>query len=130
MARIRSIKPEFWTDEKIAAMDWKIVHDGPVPNRVNVVAPMAGLAEYVYLLFDAHDRLVYVGRSFRPADRFTKHRRKTWWSSVTDAVIVRIGEPPRWTWGSWGTAPPNTSLFEKLAITGLHPIANIVGKVA
>ncbi|MGP9682050.1 GIY-YIG nuclease family protein [Brachybacterium sp. AOP3-A1-3] len=123
--RIRSIRPEFWSSEDIAAMDWQVTYDGPVPKRVNTIAPMTSAAEYVYLLFDSLDELVYVGRSFRPADRFTKHRRKSWWKRVATVAIVRITEAPPHTRPPWMTYGPNTARFEALAIDRLNPPANI-----
>ena len=46
--------------------------------------------EYVYILRDATGAAVYVGRSFRPADRFTKHRRKPWWTVVAHLTVLQI----------------------------------------
>lgn len=122
--RIRTIKPEFWRSDDIAKLDWQIIHDGPIPHRVNTVAPMHAAAEYVYMLFDRLNRLLYVGRSFRPADRFTKHRRKPWWKRVSGAVIIRITDTP--TFGP-GVAGPNTIAFEKAAIRDLAPTENVAG---
>lgn len=123
--RIRSIRPEFWSSEDIAAMDWQPIYDGPVPKRVNAIAPMSTAAEYVYLLFDSTDELIYVGRSFRPADRFTKHHRKPWWARVESVVIIRVTEDPPHTRPPWMTYGPNTARLEALAIDRLHPPANI-----
>lgn len=123
--RIRSIKPEFWRSDRIAAVDWSVIHDGPLPKRVNTVAPMSDRWEYVYMLFDDSDALVYVGRSFRPADRFTKHRRKPWWSSVSGVVLIKVHETPRYQRPSWQKDGPNTARFEAIAIDVLRPAANV-----
>lgn len=123
--RIRSIRPEFWSSEDIAAMDWQLVYDGPIPKRVNTIAPMTSAAEYVYLLFGSSDELIYVGRSFRPADRFTKHRRKPWWHLVSGVVIIRVSDTPSHMRASWRDPGPNTARLEALAIDRLRPPANI-----
>ena len=127
IVRIRSIRPEFWTSEDVAALDWQLIYNGPVPKRVNTIAPMTSTVEYVYLLFDSADELVYVGRSFRPADRFTKHRRKSWWGRVASTAIVRVTEDLPHTRPPWMTYGPNTARFEALAIDRLQPPANIAG---
>jgi len=125
--RIRSTKPEFWRSERIASVDWEVVHDGPMPKRVNTIAPMSSEFEYVYMLFDEANSLVYVGRSFRPADRFTKHRRKSWWPQVKAVVLIRVREEPRHRRPPWQKAGPNTARLEAYAISMLHPSANIAG---
>jgi len=125
LPRIRSIRPEFWASEDVAALPWDVIYDGPMPRRVSSVAPMSSGCEYVYMLFDASDNLVYVGRSFRPADRFTKHRRKAWWSDVAAVVLVRVSEAPTWTRAPWSTVGPNMVRLEACAIEMLHPRANI-----
>ncbi|QKY78934.1 replication initiation protein [Mycobacterium phage Rebel] len=114
--RIRSIKPEFWRSEDIASIDMTVVYVGPVDVRVNEIAPCGYQTEYVYMLFDTDDDLVYIGRSFRPADRFTKHRRKPWWLTVLNAVIVRVAEPSQ--------ERPDAARLEAYAIRELRPRAN------
>lgn len=106
-------------------MDWQPIYDGPVPKRVNAIAPMDTAAEYVYLLFDSADELVYVGRSFRPADRFTKHRRKPWWPTVASVALIRVSDVPSHERPSWRDPGPNTARLEALAIDRLRPPANI-----
>lgn len=122
--RIRSTKPEFWKSEQIESVMWEVVYDGPIPRSANDVAPTVSPHEYVYLLFGREDELVYVGRSFRPGDRFTKHRRKRWWADVEGVVIVRVEEPasPRYGWQRSGL---NTARLEAFAIKELHPRANV-----
>lgn len=123
--RIRSTKPEFWRSGRIASVDWEVIYDGPIPKRVNGIAPMSSTCEYVYLLFDGRDDLLYVGRSFRPADRFTKHRRKSWWSDVNGVVIIRVAELPMNLRRPRERVGPNTVLLEACAIAELHPRANV-----
>lgn len=123
--RIRSTKPEFWRSARIAAMDLTVVYDGPFPTGPRAYAThlpgVAPNAEYVYLLFNDMDQLVYVGRAWRPADRFTKHRRKAWWPEVANLALVRVQ----------GTSPDGatalTKLLEALAIRDLAPRSNIAG---
>lgn len=123
--RIRSTKPEFWRSERIASVNWEVVYDGPIPRRTSEVAPESPRWEYVYMLFDAADELVYVGRSFRPADRFTKHRRKPWWPLVTTAALVRVHELPPFERLPWQKVGPNTARFEAVAIDILRPPMNV-----
>lgn len=123
--RIRSTEPEFWASETINALLWDVIYDGPLPERLNDIAPMSSVCEYVYMLFGATDELLYVGRSFRPADRFTKHRRKPWWPQVAGAVLIRVHEDPIHRRLPWQKVGPNTARFEAIAIKMLHPIANI-----
>ena len=128
--RIRSTKPEFWQSERIASIPWEITYDGPRPKRVNLVAPMQSGIEYVYLLFDATDRLLYVGRSFRPADRFSKHCRRDWWPEVAAVVLVAVRDDPRVGVRRAYYNPPNVAAFEHAAITELRPLHNIAGRKA
>ncbi|MGG7510874.1 GIY-YIG nuclease family protein [Plantibacter sp. YIM 135249] len=123
--RIRSTKPEFWRSKDVTSIKWEVVYDGPMPTRLNSIAPMRSDCEYVYLLFNEADELLYVGRSFRPADRFTKHRRKAWWPMATGAVIIRVEEVPPFHRKPWDFSGPNTARLEALAIRELHPSANV-----
>ena len=128
--RIRSTKPEFWRSAAVSTLDWEVVYDGPLPKRrVNKVAPAGSWSEYVYLLFDSTDELVYVGRSFRPADRFSKHCRKPWWGRVSGVVFIRVQEKPKPPRRFWEHGP-NTAVFEAAAIQALRPSENIVGRAA
>ncbi len=36
----------------------------------------------VYRLYDADDRLLYVGLTMNPLGRMSKHRRRAWWQDV------------------------------------------------
>lgn len=124
--RIRSTKPEFWRSERIAALPWDVVYDGPKPRRVNEVAPVRSDAEYVYLLFGERDELLYVGRSFRPADRFSSHHRKSWWVQVTGVVLIAVRDERRIGVHRKYYTPPNVSAFESAAIAELEPLHNLV----
>ena len=114
----------------VEAAGWEIAYDGPLPNRLNRVAPMQSGVEYVYLLFDATDRLLYVGRSLRPADRFSKHCRRDWWPEVADVVLVSVRDEIRLGVRRVYITPPNVAAFEHAAITNLRPIHNIIGRKA
>lgn len=128
--RIRSTKPEFWRSETITALPWELVYDGPKPKRVNLVAPMSSGIEYVYLLFDSVDRLLYVGRSFRPADRFSKHCRRDWWHQVSGVVLIAVSDEVRFGVHRNYYTPPNVDAFEREAIAKLRPLHNIAGRTA
>lgn len=123
--RIRAIKPEFWTSGPLSSLDLELIHDGELRNRINEMAPMSSTCEYLYMLFDESDGLIYIGRSFRPADRLTKHRSKPWWGLVSGLAIVRVMEPPRHDWLPWAKSGPNTSLVEAFAIRELNPPHNV-----
>jgi hypothetical protein len=86
--------------------------------------------EYVYLLFDQADSLLYVGRSFRPADRFSKHCRRDWWPQVTSLVLIAVEDKIRYGVHRRYYTPPNVKAFEDAAIAGLLPIHNIAGQRA
>lgn len=122
--RIRSTKPEFW--ERAISIPHEVIWDGPRPTRVNAVAPMRAGVEYVYMLFDPSDQLLYVGRSFRPADRFASHCRRVWWPDVERFAFVAVSDPIRIGEYRKYRTPPNVAAFETLAIQVLDPIHNIV----
>lgn len=136
MPRIRTIKPDAFLSESLStflhtvtarAIAPTIHFDAPLPRGRNPyagLAPMADGVEYVYLLSDADRRLLYVGRSFRPADRFTKHRRKPWWAQVDWLTILRIEAPDR------REAEACVDRLERLAIRRLRPAHNIAGVMA
>lgn len=120
--RIRSIKPEFWRSERVASLDLECAFDGPLPRGPKCYAKtIPGVrtnSEYVYFLFDVDDNLVYIGRSWRVADRLTKHRRRPWWPLVERIALVQVrGE-------SWAEAERDTRLLEALAIHELCPSGN------
>ena len=123
--RIRSTKPEFWRSERVASIPMEVAYDGPLPTGPKCYSRnlpgVAPRSEHVYLMFDANDALVYVGRAWRIADRLTKHRRRPWWPSVRGIVIVRVtGRDP-------SEANRFTRLLEALAIRDLNPSGNIAG---
>ena len=124
--RIRSTKPEFWRSATIARLPWELLYDGPKPRRVNAIAPLSSGTEYVYLLFDDDDSLLYVGRSQRPADRFSTHCRRHWWSEVSGYVFVAVRDEVRFGVYRKYYTPPNVAAFEKAAIAELNPRYNIV----
>lgn len=126
--RIRSTKPEFWRSKTIAALPWRFIYDGPKPKRVNLVAPLAAGLEYVYLLFDDSDTLLYIGRSFRPADRFSNHCRRDWWPEVSRLVLIAVEDEIRVGVHRTYYTPPIVAAFESAAIAELNPIHNIVGR--
>lgn len=77
--RIRSIHPQFWRSDDIAANDpqsWKSFGESG-PGR-----------EFVYLLYDENRALLYVGITWNPFVRWTSHSRsKPWWPLVTWAEV-------------------------------------------
>lgn len=119
--QVDSIPTSFWRSERLTGIRWFFIYDGPVPERVNDIAPMESWCEYVYMLFGTDDWLLYVGRSFRPADRLAKHLRKPWGHLVKGMAIIRIEEPNKPVRGPG----PNTARYEAVAIDELMPIANI-----
>jgi len=48
---------------------------------------MCRLETYVYRLYDAEDRLLYIGLTMGTERRFEKHRRRPWWKDVTRTDI-------------------------------------------
>lgn len=125
MARIRTIKPDFWDSPGLAALRLELVYDGPLPRGHRCYAEnlpgVAPLAEYVYLLSRADGALVYVGRAWRVADRLSKHCRKGWWRQVDHIALVRVQGTTA------DEAARHTKLLEALAIRDLQPSGNIAG---
>jgi predicted GIY-YIG superfamily endonuclease len=70
---------------------------------------------YVYRMFDQHDRLLYIGRTYQPTQRLIGHKSATPWF----ADVVRI---------EWRCYPDfrAAELAEKLAIRREKPIHNKV----
>lgn len=123
--RIRSTKPEFWRSPDISSLPWRLVYDGPKPKRVNAIAPMESSVEYVYMLFSKEETLLYVGRSHRPADRFSKHCRRHWWGEVSSVVFIAVEDEIRVGVYRKYYTPPNVNAFESAAIAELKPVYNI-----
>lgn len=121
--RIRSIKPDFWRSERVAALDLDCVYDGPLPRGHKCYARnLPGVrtnSEYVYFLFGVDDALIYVGRAWRVADRLTKHRRRSWWPMIERIALVQVRG------GSSSEAERSTRLLEALAIQELGPTGNL-----
>lgn len=121
--RIRSTKPEFWNSTRLSSIPMEVAYDGPLPTGPKCYSRSlpgpAPNSEYVYLLFDESDALVYVGRAWRVADRLTKHRRRPWWSGVRRIAVVRVSG------SNVCDATKATRLVEALAIRDLAPSGNI-----
>lgn len=120
--RIRATKPEFWKSRRIASVPTGVVFDAPFPSghRPYVNLPRAGSsAEFVYLLLSELGAPIYIGRSWRPADRFSKHKRKPWWPRVEHLVLIRVSGTGR------VDAEVKTAFVERVLIEELKPTANI-----
>ena len=119
--RIRSIKPEFWQDPAVSAIDTQLVYAGPVlTNRIDTeaVSPIAHDVRYVYMFF-AGDQLLYVGRAWNPWRRIEKHRRqKKWWSRVDYMALVSV------TGRTAFECDAHVDVFERLCIHLLTPSEN------
>lgn len=121
LCRVDTLPDAFWDSPRLAGIRWRVIFDADMPSNVLELAPPSRHFEYVYMLFDDRDWLLYVGRSFRPSDRINKHRPKAWGHLIGGLVLVRIDESPEWRRGPG----PNTARFEAVAIDMLNPIANI-----
>lgn len=77
--RIRSIKPEFWRSGDLSWSDkqaWK---------KWGQAQPGS---EFLYRLFDADMNLLYVGITWNPFVRWTRHSyEKQWWQRVAYADV-------------------------------------------
>lgn len=100
---------------------WEKVYDQEFPcgdKPYRAIPGMRPNTEYVYVLDDGADVIVYVGRSFRPADRFTKHRRKCWWRDVETLTLFAV----------YGHNEKDTTMrtvqMESVLITALAPYGN------
>jgi predicted GIY-YIG superfamily endonuclease len=77
VARIRSVKPTLFGSELLIAED----HAAGVPTSVGSWG--ASRQTIVYRFFDASMTLLYVGVTWRPAERWTSHRNESpWWRRV------------------------------------------------
>lgn len=123
----RGFKPDLWTDE-FRSIDPTITYDGPFPSRPRDYYELGWCGAryaYVYLLFDADNQLLYVGRARRPGNRFDKHRRqKPWWPSVSRLVLLGV------TGESRADAHALVSRLEMHAIRTLDPLHNIAGRTS
>jgi hypothetical protein len=92
--RIRSIRPEFWRSDDIDALDrqsWK---------RFGTAEPGH---EFLYRLYDADMRLLYVGITWNPFVRWTAHsKEKPWWAQVARVeLFVCDGNRHARQWETW-----------------------------
>lgn len=120
--RIRGTKPEFWKSRRIASVKTEVAFDGRFPRGRHPYAglPKAGAnSEFVYLLLSDLGAPIYVGRSWRPADRFAKHCRKEWWPRVEHLTIIRVYGADRFD------ATNQTAHVERILIEELHPTGNL-----
>lgn len=75
MARIRTIKPEFFGSQ-VADPDWK-------NHRYGLFL--------LYRFYAQNGELLYIGVTSRPAERFTVHRRNaTWWGKIGGIKTERM----------------------------------------
>ena len=103
------------------------VYKGPFPATTDGYYSLVQPARrrcFVYVLFDDAGEVVYVGKSFRPGNRFDRHRRKPWWDAVATIAILQIDGPDRYLVERAAFAA------ELDAIHTLHPRHNIVGVLA
>jgi hypothetical protein len=75
--------------------------------------PLHGRRTAVYRLFDADDRLLYVGCTCDPWVRLDQHRGKAWWREVTDFTTT------------WFPDRRLALLYEAEAIAAEGPLHNI-----
>ena len=69
----------------------------------------------VYRLYDAADRLLYVGVGERPGSRWDDHATKPWWADVHHATVV------------WRATRADALTEERDAIRNENPAHNITG---
>lgn len=120
--RIRGTKPEFWKSRRISSVSTELAFDGQFPSGRHpyVGLPKSGANfEFVYLLLSSIGSPIYVGRSWRPADRFTKHRRKDWWQGVEHLTLIRVYGASRLD------ATVQTAFVERVLIEELAPSGNL-----
>jgi hypothetical protein len=120
--RIRGTKSEFWKSRRIAAVSTDVVFDGAFPTGAKpyVNLPLSGSKhEFVYLLLSSIGRPVYVGRSWRPADRFSQHKRKPWWPEVSHLTLIRVDGISRID------SEAKTAFVERVLIEELAPSGNV-----
>ena len=42
---------------------------------------------YIYVFYDKHDDVIYVGKTINLNQRFCQHSKKTWWKEVSNIYI-------------------------------------------
>lgn len=82
------------------------------PDPTMDLSPPIVRPVYVYRLFDAADRLIYIGQSYRPEWRIQQH------------IDYRFPDVTRWTIEQWPDRNA-ASRAERHAIATEHPLANV-----
>ena len=103
------------------------VYKGPFPDTssgyYSLVQPMWRRC-FVYVLFDWADNVLYVGKSFRPGNRFDRHRRRDWWPDVSTVAILQIDGPER---HEVERAAYNIELNTIHSLRPLHNVTGVIG---
>ena len=96
---IANIPAEMWLDPALQAARPELVFLGPAPQSDVATRTAAGLfahiawhsrSAYVYILLHRDASAIYVGKTRNPVGRFSKHRRREWWSEVHNLVLLRV----------------------------------------
>lgn len=123
MARIRSIKPEFWDSpslnnikyENLGVFDVKPVGAG---RWLDFPRSSAEPLEYVYFIYSLQNELLYVGKTEDAYRRIRRHARKLWFNDADYIAIYSIHGDSR------AESEFNTFEVERVAIESLEPTFN------
>lgn len=97
--RIAQIPPEMWLTHVMQAARPEVVYLGPAPKTDGHTQQIEQLlphfthhskAAFVYVLLHCDAEVVYIGKSRNLVGRFSKHRRREWWSEVHNLLLLRV----------------------------------------
>lgn len=124
MARIRTIKPEFWEHPLVIAYGLQVCASVRVMRTSR--QSWAGLPGgdtgdgFLYFFLDGQGQLLYVGRAVNARYRVPQHRRKKWWKKARRVEVAQI------SCDDWREAERGMKLLEAIAIDMMEPPCNIV----
>lgn len=95
MARIRTIKPEFWDSPELQGINCEFIGNFAVkPQGWGRWRHFPGIpdrpAEYVYFISDSDGNLIYIGKTGNMRGRMQGHLRKNWWDKAASVSVYLI----------------------------------------
>ena len=106
----------------------ELIFSGSIPTKPKdwSLGVVAHNTQHIYAFRDSEDNWVYVGRTYDPAVRWFRHKKKApWWHSTRSVDLWLVTGPDR------ATVDAAVCEIEKQFILDLNPSQNIVrAKVA
>lgn len=115
---------DFMATVQLRATGARVVYRGEFPKQsreyYSLTPRINHCTGFIYVLYDCAGRVLYIGRSWRPGNRFDKHRRQRWWwGDVTGLALIRFDGTDR------REAEGIISAVEVLAIQKMRPVHNV-----